>query len=98
MIDLPVEEIEELCRRYGVARLSVFGSAVSGEFDPDSSDLDLLVEFESDVEGLFDAYFDLREALEELSGRAVDLVMASAVKNPFVVRSINDSRREIYAA
>jgi predicted nucleotidyltransferase len=68
------------------------------EFDPERGDLDVLVEFTADVEGLFDAYFGLREALEELVGRPVDLVMASAVKNPYVAQSIAETRRELYAA
>ena len=98
MIGLPAEEIERLCRRFGVARLAVFGSAVTEDFDPQHSDLDVLVEFTEDVDGLFDAYFGLREALEDLAGRPVDLVMASAVKNPFMARSIAETRRDLYAA
>jgi len=98
VIELPAEEVEGLCRRFGVARLAVFGSAATEAFDPERSDLDVLVEFTQDVEGLFDAYFGLREALEDLAGRPVDLVMASAVKNPFVARSIAETRRDLYAA
>ena len=98
MIDLPVDEIGRLCRRFGVARLAVFGSASTEDIDTERSDLDVLVGFTDDVDGLFDAYFGLREALEDLAGRPVDLVMASAVKNPFVARSIAETRRALYAA
>jgi predicted nucleotidyltransferase len=98
VIDLPVEEIGLLCPRFGVARLAVFGSAVTEDFDPERSDLDVLVEFTDDVDDLFDAYFGLREALEDLAGRTIDLVMASAVKNPYVARSIAETRRDLYAA
>lgn len=98
MIDLPGDEIERLCHRFGVSRLAVFGSAVTGDFDPEHSDLDVLVEFSEGVDGLFDAYFGLREALQDLAGRPVDLVMASAVENPYVARSIADTRRDLYAA
>jgi len=98
VLDLRLDEVERLCRRFGVARLAVFGSAVTDDFDPDHSDLDVLVEFADDAVGLFDAYFGLREALEDLAGRPVDLIMASAVKNPFVARSIAETRRDLYAA
>ncbi len=98
MIDLPATEIERLCRRFGVSRLALFGSAVTPDFDPEHSDLDVLVEFADDVDDLFDAYFGLREALADLAGRPIDLVMASAVKNPFVARSIAETRQDLYAA
>ncbi len=98
MIELPLDEVERLCRRFGVARLAVFGSAVTERFDPDRSDLDVLVEFSDDVEDLFDAYFGLREGLEDLVGRPVDLVMPGAVTNPFVARSIAETGQDLYAA
>lgn len=98
VLDLPRDEVDRLCRRFGVARLALFGSAVTDDFDPDRSDLDVLVEFRSGAGDLFDAYFGLREALEDLAGRPVDLVMASAVKNPYVAQSIAATRRDLYAA
>lgn len=98
MFDLPDGEVEALCRRFGVTRLALFGSAVTDAFDPERSDVDVLVEFSDDVPDLFDAYFGLREALAELAGRDVDLVMTSAVKNPYVARSIAESSRDLYAA
>lgn len=98
VLELPRDEVDALCRRFGVSRLAMFGSAVAEAFDPERSDVDLVVEFSEDVSDLFDAYFGLREALEGLAGRRVDLVMASAVKNPYVARSIEATRRELYAA
>mgnify|MGYP001193114751 CR=1 FL=1 len=98
VLDLPRDEVERLCRQFGVVRLAVFGSAATEAFDPERSDLDVLVEFASDVPDLFDAYFGLREGLELLAGRSVDLVMASAVRNPYVARSIADTQLDLYAA
>lgn len=63
-------------RRFGVRRLGLFGSVARGE-DTEQSDLDFLVEFESKS---FDSYMDLRDFLERLFGRRVDLVMAGALK------------------
>jgi hypothetical protein len=78
--------------------LQVFGSAVSGPFDPARSDIDMLVDFEPGVLDLFDAYFGLKEDLEALFGRAVDLVMANAVRNPHFRAKAFASARELYAA
>ncbi len=94
------EELAELCRRYGVARLEVFGSAARGaDFDPQTSDADFLVEFDPDS-GLapFDQYFDLAEALRHTLGRPVDLVESGAVLNPYLRASIDKSREIVYAS
>jgi uncharacterized protein len=92
-------EIAALCRRFRVRRLELFGSAADGSFDPASSDLDFVVEFEDLREGEWaDAYFGLMESLAELFGRPVDLVMLGAVRNPYLLRSIATSRSVLYAA
>jgi hypothetical protein len=82
-----------------VHRLELFGSAATGEFDPKSSDLDFLVEFDDRMEsGYFEAYFGLKESLERLFERPVDLVMSKAAKNPYFLESIAASRTLLYAA
>ena len=74
-------QIAGLCRRYGVERLDLFGSAASDAFDPETSDLDFVVSFERrDPPDLFGRYFGLEEDLEALFGREVDLVMEGALK------------------
>ena len=66
-ISLHHEELRDLCRRFHVRRLDVFGSAARGDFDPARSDLDFLVEFEPLQRGAdLDAFFGLKEALEQL--------------------------------
>jgi hypothetical protein len=94
------ERIAGLCRRFHVRRLEVFGSAARGDdFDPDTSDADFLVEFEPDPPmGLFDAYFEFRDALSALLGRDVDLISAGAVRNPYVRASIDRSRELLHGA
>lgn len=91
-----VEAIQGACERYGVARLRVFGSAVSDHFDPEHSDLDFLVDFLPGREGLFDDYFELREALVQIAGRNVDLVVARAVRNPYFKASALSSAQDVY--
>lgn len=97
-LDLDDNAIASLCRRFGVRRLSVFGSAVAGPFDPARSDVDFLVEFEDGTDELFDAYFGLKEALEQLLERPVDLVMPKSLENPYFAASVERSRRDLYAA
>jgi predicted nucleotidyltransferase len=92
-------ELEALCRRFDVLRLEVFGSAVTGAFN-DESDLDFLVElrFDGSYGGYADRYFSLLEGLEDLFGRPVDLVVDSAIKNPFFRQSVEQTRVPLYAA
>lgn len=92
-------ELEQLCRTFHVRRLELFGSAATGRERPGESDLDFLVEFEPIPNGAaFNTYFDFRQALEELFNRSVDLVMDSAIKNPYFRRSVDESKVLIYAA
>jgi predicted nucleotidyltransferase len=95
-----LEEIRALCREYGVLRLEVFGSALTSRFDPEMSDIDLLVEYPPDYDfGLWlGRYFDLKERLSDVLGRSVDLVMVRAVRKPRFIEAIRDNRRLLYAA
>ena len=93
------EELNRLCERFNVQRLELFGSAADGSFNPETSDLDFLVEFLPLQAGEhFDAYFGLLETLQELFQRRVDLVESSAMRNPYFIRRVNESRTSIYAA
>lgn len=93
------EAIAGLCARFGVARLEAFGSALRDDFRPNGSDVDLLVEFGPMAPyARVDAYFGLRDELTTLLGREVDLVMAGAVKNPYVARDIERTKQLLYAA
>ncbi|MCE2492805.1 MAG: nucleotidyltransferase domain-containing protein [Alphaproteobacteria bacterium] len=94
------DELAELCRRYGVARLEVFGSAARGtDFDPQSSDADFLVEFRlDDGRAPLRQYLDFAEALRHTLGRSVDLVESGAVRNPYLRAAIDRSRELVYAS
>jgi predicted nucleotidyltransferase len=99
LVDSRRAAISELCRRFNVKHLDSFGSVVEGNFDPSSSDLDFVVEFELMPPAQHaEAYFSLKEGLEALFGRAVDLVIAGAVHNPFFRERIQATRQRIYAA
>lgn len=94
------EGIRDLCRRYKVQRLELFGSALEGDkSDLDRSDLDFLVEFLPLEPGEHaDMYFGLLEALGGLFERPVDLVMTTAIRNPYFLELVNQGRTVLYAA
>ena len=93
------EAIVALCRKYGVVRMDVFGSAVRDDFRPGESDVDLLVDFGSmDPFGLVDAYFDLLDELRALLDAKVDLVMSDAIKNRSIVAKVERTRQTLYGS
>jgi predicted nucleotidyltransferase len=98
MLDIEkyMPEIAELCRRLRINRLDVFGSATSDDFHAES-DVDVLVRFEQDGDGLFNRYFDLKEGLESIFGRPVDVVVEDSLRNPYFKASVERSRRTVYA-
>lgn len=91
--------IAALCRRARACKLDLFGSAARGRFDPRSSDLDFVVSFEElpPVE-YSDAYFTLKEGLEQLFARPVDLVVEQAIRNPHFKARVLAERQPVYAA
>ena len=93
------EAIESLCRQYHVARLEVFGSAAEGDFEPNRSDVDFLVEYHpgTDLGPWLSHYFELKAELEKLLGLSVDLVMPGAMRNPYFIGEVNRTRKLVYA-
>ena len=95
-IDKIKPEIARICRSLPVKRLGLFGSALSRNFSNDS-DIDVLVIFDSDENiDLFDKYFELKERLEDMFKRQVDLVVDRKFKNPVLRESIDRTRTIIY--
>ena len=92
------DEVATLCRRAGARRLDAFGSAVRADFDPATSDLDFLVELDDlSPADYAQAYFSLKEGLESLFGRSVDLVTGSSLANPYFRDRIAAERQTLYA-
>jgi predicted nucleotidyltransferase len=93
------QAIEDVCSRFGVARLEVFGSALREDFKAGESDLDLLVEFKPmEPYARVEAYFGLRDELRTLLKRQIDLVMVGAVKNLYISREIERTKQLLYGA
>ncbi len=87
-------EIANLCRKYRVKRLEAFGSAVRGDFESSSSDVDLVADFSATREpGYADRYLDFAESLEILFGRKVDLLTPGSIRSPRFAETI---RREAF--
>ena len=91
------DDIVKLCERYGVSRLEVFGSAATGSTFDEDSDVDFLYEMEPGP-GYADRYFDLKDALEQMFGRPVDLVHGGSIDNPYFRKTVDASRQLVYAA
>jgi predicted nucleotidyltransferase len=97
VVQTRLEDLRLLCARCRVGRLHIFGSAVRDDFDAGTSDLDFLVELlpMSPVEHAR-SFFSLLESLEKLFGRRVDLLERTAIENPYLLRSIEESRQLLY--
>jgi len=96
LIEINIARIIELCKRYRVKTLYVFGSILTTRFS-DSSDVDMEVDFnEMPLEEYVENYLDLKEALEKLFGRDVDLLESKAIQNPILRNNINNSRKLVY--
>ena len=89
------DDIIALCKSLSVKRLFLVGSAVRPDFDEVKSDIDLMVEFKGQKK-LFHRYFDLKEKLEKLLGRNVDIIQPKAVKNPYIQRNLERDKVAVY--
>lgn len=99
LIEQHRQQIVELCTRFGVKRLELFGSAARGDFDPASSDIDFFYEFDaSDITSMADRFFGFQEELVRLLGRPVDLISAKDATNPYFLDIANRNRLTLYAA
>jgi predicted nucleotidyltransferase len=91
-------QVTALCRRHGARRLDLFGSATRDDFDTRHSDLDFLVEFEDlEPSQYAQAYFNLKEGLERLFERPVDLVTENNLGNPYFRQRVQSERQNLYA-
>ena len=99
LIEQHMQELQALCRQCGVRRLTLFGSAARGTFDPQHSDLDFLVEFQPSTpakEGR--AWIDLWKGMRRVFDRPVDLVDVSTIDDAELEQSIRHSMIELYDA
>lgn len=98
LVENKVKQIEELCIKYDVKSMYLFGSSSDGNFT-DLSDIDILVEFkELAFDKYTDNYFDLHYDLQSLLEREIDLVTVNSLSNPYFIQSIEQTKQLLYAA
>ena len=96
IIDKNIDNLKKLCLIYNVEKMYLFGSSLNSRFN-EKSDIDLLVKFKQiELSKYFDNYIDFKEKLESLFGREVDLLEEQTLKNPILIKSIEDSKELIY--
>ena len=91
-----IGEIKQLCKEYRVRHFSVFGSVLNDNFSS-NSDIDFVVDFdENDPIKYTDLYFQLKDKLEQILKRQIDLIEERAIKNSFFRKEIDQSKVVIY--
>jgi predicted nucleotidyltransferase len=96
IIDNNIDNLKKLCVIYNVEKMYLFGSSLNSSFN-EKSDVDLLVKFKQiELAKYFDNYINFKEKLESLFGREVDLLEEQTLKNPILIKSIDNSKELIY--
>lgn len=92
------QDLQNLCKKYEIKTMYVFGAATTAEFNI-SSDIDILISFQNiPFDKYTDNYFELHESLEKLFDRKVDLLTERSLSNPYFIQSVEKTKRLLYAA
>ncbi len=91
-----IDQIKDICASNQVRTLFAFGSVTTDKFRPDS-DIDLIIDIaESDPFVYTDNYFNVKEQLEKIFNRHIDLLEQRAIRNPFLKKEIDQTKILIY--
>lgn len=91
-----IKELKNLCDKYHVERMYLFGSSLTADFNSES-DIDFLVKFKQmDLAEYFDNYMTFKEGLTKLFGREIDLVEEQTLRNPILIKSIDKNKELVY--
>lgn len=93
-----LEAIQDLCRTHGIRKLDLFGSAATGAFNPETSDLDFIVDLGEYTPGTDFRYIDLITDLESILGYAVQMVTEPSIKNDYFRQAVDRQRVNLYEA
>ena len=97
-VDLKTEQLQQICKKYNVKELYLFGSATTDNFSKDS-DLDFIVKFDRQgFEGAFDQFIDFKQELEQIYGRSVDLYHLKKFRNSIFQQEVERCKELLYAA
>jgi uncharacterized protein len=98
LISENIDTIKALCRKYEVKSMYLFGSGTKNDFS-DTSDIDILITFnEISIDRYTDNFFNLHYELEALFNRKIDLITERSLSNPYLIKSIEESKQLLYAA
>jgi uncharacterized protein len=96
IVERNIASLIELCKNHKVGELYIFGSILTDKFS-EKSDIDFLVQFEKlDISEYFDNYMDLKENLEKLLDRPVDLLENQAIRNPVFRKIVDRDKMLVY--
>ena len=96
IVEKNIDKLKNLCKKYKVKKLYVFGSVLTNRFTSES-DIDFIVAFDKvELEQYADNYFDFKFSLEDLFNKKIDLLEEKTIKNPFFKKSINTSKQLVY--
>ena len=96
LIELNKDKLNELCDTHKVKELYLFGSVLTDKFN-ETSDIDMLIQFNQvDLLEYFDNYMDLKESLEQLFLRPIDLIENQAIRNPIFRKVIEREKQLVY--
>ena len=96
LIENHSKDIMDLCKTHKVKSLYAFGSVLTDKFNSES-DVDLLVDFQQmDVLDYGDNYYELKFSLENILKRNIDLLEQKAIKNPYFIKNLNQTKKLIY--
>lgn len=96
LIENNIRKLKALCKKHKVSKPFVFGSVLTDRFS-EESDIDFVVNFDKEkVTDYFDNYFNLKYALEDLFKRKVDLLEEQTIRNPYLKKSVNETKILIY--
>jgi hypothetical protein len=91
-----IATLNRLCEEHNVDKMYLFGSALKENFS-EKSDIDFLVRFKPiELAGYFENYISFKEDLKKLLGREIDLVEEQTLKNPILIKSINQTKELVY--
>jgi len=96
-IQIPMIKIEEFCRKWKIREFSLFGSVLRDDFNADSN-VDVLVTFDDNAGWSLEDRFNMKDELQEMFGREIDLVNKKGLTNPFRRHSILTTKKVLYAA
>jgi len=96
IIEQKKSEIAALCRTYRIRALWLFGSAVTGAWNPATSDFDFLVDLGEYDPNVHRRFFGLIHALEDLLGNPVDMITVASIGNPYFRQELHETRVLLY--